>query len=876
MNTSTQVAFGDYLQTHAYKYVWCTPDQDKQMIFKLPRISPGGGVWTEFPHMWRRFAPPTTKGIFHLYQIGGIHPTLLGLKDIVNTWVQVPRAMVDEKVMIDIYTGNGVQVPRCMCWIMVTRDDNVIVAVEKPIDKTIKLNQNLEVDALYMRLYSNAFYQTIRGTGDEFPIRVGSTRVRTSQDISDLQADMMTLPTDRGAVICYVNGHKVDTISRVNTVRGDYVDYIYDASIKRIVRLEVDDMPEFNSKLDLKRKILAHYPGNVDIIEYQDDVDVFLMKKKNNASDRCEGIYLHKNDRASLRMVTHRDYSVALTTVHGAASANPHIGMGYGLKLDFYIRHSGYDRPLVYENSRIQELYKLKEELIVRAMTGIDSTVSEWRAEELEDNNYTKVMRAPLRGISTEMVQEAYGYNSLSKLLGETPSIVRVVSGQRIIDIPEALRGRATVYEYDKFGLLIGYSYATIDETHGVSAECEFAEVYYGEGGTSLDIIQGTNQGVVDPTHNYRFYSCIIKNGTPNQEWVDKTGSNEYVTTRTTFAWTNMPDYYRLVLSNKKHLAYGFNLTPIDGVYEFDLVYESTPGTFVPIKLILGSLDLFLNGYSLIEGIDFFVKGTRIVITNKEFMINNGLGAQAIFVRYGGFAKSDMIRHPPEDRGYVHHGVLSANNKFDLRDDRVMRFIVRGQVRLRRELKFAEDGIEVSIDNALNGAPYAIRDVIVPMNNYLVKPSDNTLDDSTYEMKAKSEVIDKKVSDYMTLFKPQDVVTEPNVHQNRLLTYSPFLARILSDLNSGLLWDDIFELPFTDNELEVVLKPYEYLLEYDQIGRGNGWDNRYVVVHPHTRMTYVDVSMYTFRVMDRASKFYAQGMVDMSNHLRVVELPPVP
>ncbi len=863
--------FGDYLQRHAYKYIWCTPDQDRQMILKPAKISPPGGVWSDFRHMWRKMTPPRRTGIFHIYQIGQVHPTLLGLMNERLRWIPVTDAMRRESVMVDIYTGNGIQVPRCLCWYQVTRDDNLILAIERLTDPLVAIPQNIETQDVYMRLYSNAYFQSLRADGIENPILVGSRRVYNVNDINTVQAEVAAVPTDRGAVIHYVNGKKVDDFDLVNVRVGDYLDWIYDSSIKRIVRLDLDTMPEFTSVLDpATRKALVHYPGDIGQIEYHDDMDMFLMRPSPVGNNHATGVYLHKNDKRTVRMVTHRDYSVSLERTHAASAANNHVGTQPGLKLDLYIRHSGYERPLVFESSRIQELYKLSDERVVQAMLGHNSTVPEWRAEFLENNSYTKVMRAPLGGISSLDAQEAYGYNSLSKLLGNTPSVARSNSGAWLVDIPEALRGRATVYEYDQHGLLLGWSHATMDETHGVSAACVFAEIIHGIGGDSLDIQEGTNTGTINPVYNYRFYSCGYTDTYIDQKWVDETGTGDYIANRSTFEWVAVSNRHRRVMSNAKHLALSFDLSPIDGVFEFLVPYRNPQGNVIALEMPLGNLDIFLNGYSLIEGIDFLVVKNHVVITNKEYLINNGTGVQKIFVRYTDFAPPDFIRKYPEDRGYVWHGVLSANNRFDLRDDRVLRIVCRGQVRLRNELKFAEDGITVSITNALNGSPYSIRDIVVPMNNYLVNPEG--IDDSTFEMREKASVIDKKISDYMTLFKPQEQVTEPNAHPLRLVAYSPFLARILSHMQSGLLWDPVLEESFTDQDLARVLAPYEYLLDYDLIGRKNGWDNRYVVVHPHTDNRVIRVDAHIYRVMRRASQYYSDGLVDVSSHFVIKEI----
>lgn len=63
------------------------------------------------------------------------------------------------------------------------------------------------------------------------------------------------------------------------------------------------------------------------------------------------------------------------------------------------------------------------------------------------------------------------------------------------------------------------------------------------------------------------------------------------------------------------------------------------------------------------------------------------------------------------------------------------------------ELKFSEEEhLGVSIIDAANGLPYMVKDVLVPVKPYTAQ--DNELRDA-------SRVIDKVVSDYLTLKLPQ-------------------------------------------------------------------------------------------------------------------------
>jgi hypothetical protein len=611
------------------------------------------------------------------------------------------------------------------------------------------------------------------------------------------------------------------------------------------VRFKVRDLQEFESTLDDLHKYLLHYPGMSDTIDYQDDVDMYLGAY--SANNRWRGAYIHKNDSRTMRMVTHRDYSVPLVRVQGTQAANPFLVGAADLELRMTIRHSGYERPLVHENNRIAEMYKLPAAKVQEAMVGMDSNVSIWEAANLEAAAYTELMRQPQGGINREMVQRAYGYNAMSTLLGNTPTLAVSAGGKKVVEVPEGLRGHCTVYEYDGAGRLVNFNTHTVDNTYVCQDDTtEFVEILYGLGGITLDMQDG-ELGTIDYRQNYRFYAANGVGGIRSSPWQDKTGESAYLVNEGAYSWvTQVGEMYR-VLSNARHLAYTFESAPIAGVFEFDLTFQKD-GTYQKLDMPLGELDLFFNGYSLIEGLDYVVQEARVVITTKKYF-DPTKEKQSITIRYTGFCNKDMTRTAAPEVGFVFHGNLSVNNRFDIRDDKVMRMVVGGGVRLRKDLDFAEDGIGVNIANTTNGAPYAIRDIVVPMNNYLV--GNPVVGDKTYDYRASAMVIDKEVSDYLTRMLPEQVVSQPNTITGRHQLYSPYLSRIIDDMKSGVLWDDKFHEHFGDDWLRGRLENYERLLAFDPFGTGMEIDPRYVVVHPHPYPDQVSLNIYQYRVLER-------------------------
>lgn len=856
----------DFLLNHAYRNVWCTPEQDKQAIFQLPKVTPPNGSWSYFTYQWRKIRLPITSNSarFHVYQVGQVHPSILGLVNKPNTWINAADAMMQESVLIDIYNAKGIMVPKSLVWYIVIGDKNLLVAIRKPIESPVKLvDVNLEEDDVFMRLYSNAYFNSIRANMSTPPIQVKSIKATSVEDISSMQAAIAQLP-NYGGVFSYVNGCRVNTINLLTAKIGDYIEYVFDASVKREVVFNVRQLQEFDSSLDDLNKFLLHYPGISDIIDYQDDVDMYLGTNAGNGSWRS--VYVHKNDSRTMRMVTHRDYSIPTIRVRGTQAANSFL-VEKDLYLRLTIRHSGYTRPLVFDNNRIAELYKLPTERVIEAMVGVDSTVSVWKAAALEASGYTKIMRQPQGGITKEMVQQGYGYNAMSVLLGNTPQKVTLFNDQKLVTIPEGLRGHCTVYEYNANGKLLRYTPHTLDDTYSCQdPAAAFVEIISGIGGIDLDILDNTTTGLLDPMYNYRFYTADGIGGIRTSDWSDRSGDPYYIITSNRYTWVNIQNTFNRIVSNKRHLAYTFEMNAIAGVFEFDLAMQKN-GEYQKLDIPLGELDLFFNGYALIEGLDFVVHKSRVVITAKNY-VDTSLEKQSITVRYTGFCNKDMSRTQAPDVGFVYHENLSVNNRYDIRDDRVLRIVCGGRVKLRENLTFAEDGIGVNIVGALNGAPYAIRDVVVPMNNYLVGAL--TVEDKTYTYRETAQAIDKEVSDHLTKWLPQEPTALPNAINGRYQVYSPFLSRIIDDLKTGVLADDKFQEHFGDDWLRTRLAAYDRLLDFDPISKGMDVDERYVVIHPHPYPDQVSLNMYQYRIVDRIAKLVAKN-IDLSSTIHILQ-----
>jgi hypothetical protein len=863
----------NYLVDHAIKNVWCTPDQDNQLIFKMARLTPAAGLKNAVRVLWRTIAAPDTTSRWHIFQIGQVHPLLLGLLPKTSTWVSFDSVCNSQQMIADIYTINGVSIPRFQTYYMYTSDKDLIVAVRKnPLVPYV-----FETEDVYLRLYTPAFLGTAEALAQSnvHPnlIKVLGVQTTSTDDVLAFQTTFNSyLAYNSGALYGFVNGIRVDRIDLITAKAGDVLELVYDSTVYKTVSFNVSSLQTFNSTLDNKIKYLLHYAGaDAGRIDFIDDIDVYVFQNLSNGRQR--GLYLHKNNADAFRNVTHRDYSLVTSYVAAYAAS---IGNYFpdtapvsvqSLTVTLHIRNSGYNRPLVYEDNRIFDLYKLSDANIMRAMLGVDSVVPNWFAANLEASAYCTLMRSARNDITPALVEKAYGYNAMSKILGDIPQKPTLVSGQLEVNVPYGLQKSSTAYEYDSNGRLLGWYQHSLGSIYVcVNATAAYVEFFAGTGSNSLDEYYNTKTLTIDPTLDYRVYVCSNVTGTPDNNWVDVTGdATKYTISGTTFTWTATDStLYPMVRSSAKFLAYDFQVGFNQGVLSFDVTSISTrEGTTANriMQIPLGQIDVIMNNKTLVEGLDYYGQFPMYVVTNKEYLVNPDTNAQSFHLRMVGHCDKTLKTTPPVDVGYVVDGTLSNNFVYDIRDDKVLQIVLDGGVKARSDFSFAEDGVNINVTNPINGRPYHIREVVVPMNG--LTP------DGTYTLRALSQAIDKKVSDYLSVKLPQTNPPTPSAIVERYQVVSPFCARIISHLISGDLVLPAMTGEYGRMTVTKLCADYEYLLEFDPTQSALQPDPNYVLIEPHSFSTVQTLAAPAYRFMLEVLKYYTRGLVTLSPFINI-------
>lgn len=859
-----------FLVNHALQNVWCNPWQDKQIFFAARRITPLNGALNRFQLMNRQIDLPNKGKRYHVFSIGQLNPSLIGFQSNQPSWVteywrNVADSIEENQIMISVYTKDGNCIPRFQTYFMFTNERDLIFVVED--NPNIKMDFNN--DQIYFRVYSNAYFETQGVDNIVNFMRCEGQVVNNVNDILNYQSKITTLRQKDGYLMCFVNGFIIDDISPLTVQIGDLMEYVYDSSVKRIVTFTASDLNTFNSTLDGVSKFLLHYVGTGDnTIDYEDDIDIYILAPQ--AFNRYKGYYYHHNTIESIRMVTHRDYSIVVDYFKFIAnqlaadiSSTPLDIMTF--KIQLIVRRSGTNHSLIHDNSRIFELYKMTDDKIVQAMVGLNSTLPIWRAENLENNSYTALMRSPHRSdVTLDMVQDAYGYNSISKIVADTPQKTTLISGRQTANLPEALIGDCTVYEYDVNGLLLGWHYYTGDITYqAVDINTCLIESLAGKGTNQPDSIFGQDNIPLPTYDDYRVYACFLVNGEPNNDWRDITGTSAYNVVNNTLIWTGEQiQQFLMIRKDNTFLAYDFEQTCVNGNLFFTLTELEDRGLgdgvqTYSLPVPMGDIDIFVNNNGTIEKLDYTIIGNTVYVVNKKYLVQPGeTSAQKIHVRASGFCDSKLNWQTPDDYGFIKYGYLSNNNSFDIRDDKVLRITVDGKTMDRSDLKFSEDNTAVYVADPTNGLPYQIKDIVVPLKQLV--------DDNTYTLRDKSLAIDKAISDYMTIKDPETDRGSLTIIQDKYPVVSTFVSRILQAITDNEVTQQQIEAATSDNSILALCQPFEYTLQYDPVNEELNYDYNYVRVEPHHNNTVISLQLYQYKFLTKVASLYCRGVVELS------------
>lgn len=852
-----------YARAWAAENVWSAPRASGHYRLQPRRLTVSAGAFRQVSVATTREDTPDRFSRWHIYQIGGIDPNFFNMFYRVDEWISLIEVMNHNKLMTNVYAANGVEVPRSDVFYKFNAYGNFLMAVR--INKLTKFNYS--TDTLSFRMFANRWWNTEEGVNSPTPFKVVG---RTVEGTGQISAFIASYNADLAAaehpfqVNYWRNGVRQAALVPSDIKVGDAVEYIVDGSIYRRHETTIGTTPFFSSTRDTRQKYLVHLPKPDSITFPEMRMADFYVRQ----SSRKESTYLHANSDYYIRGLTHNDFSVAANVVNSIVSNyNTMWGSGTNLnnyRLEVFMRRSEVEHDLVLDTSFVAELYKLPESEIVKAMVGVDAVVPFWTAAALEQSGYNAIIYADKEcDITGELLEKGLGYYATARILANTPLTVKSPGANGYVELPFMLCRGSTVYEYDAQGHFLGWSHHYTGNRFFVKNELATrVEVISGLGGNLLEETHGRTELTLAQDRNWKVYSRQRVGGIFTGKPVDVTGTNKYSLVNGVFKWLDTDiSRYPTVRSDARFFAADYNVVASEGILQIPIITSQMHGDLTstqPIGIPLGQLDVIFNGRSLIYGIEYFYRDGTIFITAKQYIHLGVNGLHKVHIRFMGFCREDMSIWPEGDAGFVFHGKVSHNLRYNLRFGRVMRAVVAGGLTDINTPAFAEDDAGPDPDNPLNGKPYVVKDIFVPLRPYMSK--------DTWTMIKEANDRSKIVSDFLTKHNPSPVLTQLQTVQGKHMLYSPFMGKIISDMSFGRL-----VLPntmqFTQQQVSTICKNYEYLLEVDPTRMK--LDDRFVIIQPHLNLGPISVQANAYAFLDAVNRFYLSSKVTFGNAVSV-------
>jgi len=919
------------LVDYAARNMWGNPELDSQYQIKLARVSGSQGLLNDFVYMGKRRYLPTTLTRYHVFTMGGLDTGFWNFGNRgkswypVDTWISAAAFSNRRAVAIDVYKGNGAMFPRNEVYIMPCFDGVTLVCLPAnnnfplPLDKNLYIHcystdinmRNVKVEDIPK--YSFGYVGGIYNVPEDFD------RVRLNYDTWK--------GFDVGLVTFFHNG-KMKPINAVTPVPGDLIEVAYDPSVELVVSYDYTKMPDYLSTLDNKRKVIL-FPGFNEkprYYRYYDDCHFYVRNKRNN-----HGYYYHRNSEDAVRQLTHQDYGMPADYIEFLGNQlieedETKTTVTTDIELVVIYHATRWKFKLGPTSSRINDLYLLEDpSVILRAMTGTNSNIKEWRAPELEKSATNNVLNRNIQFLTSETVREALGYNGCSIAMSNSPLYMPYITpGEPGFDntyptapytsglgyqIPPTFVERSTAYEYDTDGLLLRKVEVRNQEWYSPKEGCAYVEWALGKATTWLDYVITKNDVKLRDGFGFRVYKAawvIDPNWEPvdpiaNEIKVTQDGSELYpngngeLKVYTEEAQTEEPsdlpdggyptgDWIDITGTNQYRIDNGWIIFQFDTVNYVGMVVFDTAHLYNEFQLehLDNSLSFGITHQWPVGGIQLPLQPGQIdiwmnrhpLIENVDYILDfpnvyiiNKMwvvdGPQFIQYRGTGLSKNGLVN--TSELGFVADGVLGYNGRYNLRIDRPTKTIIGGRLYLTETLDWAEDIHHGNNLNALNGFPYEVKH-IYSANKYV-----DWYD--TFWGYDDARALDKRISDYLTqyaTYKPKEPINKVYLEQDRYTLYSPFLSLIVNHLVLGFLdapKPSGDKVPYTPQVVDELTREWQWLLKYDPIILG--MDLRFFTVHPYNNLTKVTVTPDQLTLISVINEQYLQGKVNIEGHFEV-------
>ena len=849
------------LQEFCLNNIYCAPSIDAQYRVAMSRVtSPNAPMLGHVDAYQKRKQLPDLNTPYHVFTIGNYNPKFFNLlrqgHDWFNDeWVRLSDDMAARDYVAKVYSENGVLFPVQDAYYSFINESAILVVVSASPALTRKLPV---AECVYLHVYTPSFFDSTEYTSKRTDpgVKVLSRFVANNVEKRDLQATIAGLKTDIGDVLVYVNGLLTDAMT-LDIPDDSRVEVIYDASIKEKFILTPNDLLPFVSVKDNRRKYLVFRDKVASYIEFSDDIEVYVLTSHLLVN---KGRYVPNHYPYVLRNVTNKDYSLDAATLDRVLDTSNRLdgGVTGEKRLLFVVRNTPLKPPLIYSKLRLHELYKLNGALQKRTLLNATESITELRAETLENSEYFRLSDAgSLANLTAEKCLTAIGYHGTVHYFGQSYAPVKKAT----IDIPPLYRDCSTAFEYDNNGKLLRYRYTTGPAFITDPSVVSHVEFLYGVS-SSLQEPYFVNGERTD-LPSYReclYFTAAFLNGERTTPWVKV--SKDSVVDKTGIVFGLANNTKLKVLRYDRPIFYEETIQRSIGAIRFPIKVWENRGLGFRYYLLdhyPSNLDLYLNGKRLTPVLDYTIDFPYVNITNKSYLTDAST-EQRIFVRAYGYVDNVALINAGDTYGFMNNGVAIRDRKYNLRDDRNFCAFIDGCMVNKTLLRYADTDTTLRPTDPLNGKPYLLTEPCVS-----IFPATDS--ETLIPFKA-SLTDDQSFNQFFTKIFPEPSVTLFNVIGQRHQLFSPLMSRLITDINEGT-----FDMsPFMDHVdtamlAEKIKTMYSDYLSNDPTKLNLSFD--LIDISPYIGEVPVSVAREAYRVLDRVNRQFLDGKINLSGNVRL-------
>lgn len=868
---------------HAIENVWCEPRQDKQHTIGLARLSPLDGVsHSILIQRVQVLLPPAVAGsfYFHVYQLGRLPLEILNLA-IDGEWKLLLNVAEATDTVIDLFTARGLHLPLSHTFIKKMANGNVILAV------SLKWFRPYERERVYIRLYTNSLFETFAWRAG---LNIPSANIRYLEhmvvniasflEFRNSVAQIKAAYGVHGAFITMVDGiEMVLPTTYSESLNGRMLSFLWDVSIYKKITIPFSDMLVFDSLRDSGLKKYAFIPDydGAMTIDFHDDADFYV-------SNGVKSYYVGRLKDYAVRQLTHKAYSLDKKVFDAVGILN-NIDDDAGVSAVMYMRKTGNVRTLKSDNLHLEHLYTLPVNVIKQSLTDVvyNDTIPEWHVANLENAALMTLMSSDLENITSELVEAAYGYNDVSKLVLPTAHKTLPTGSDAYVVIPESFNildkvtglPRRTIFAYSDGSYLGWLNSNTSNEHLGLTSGLSTTDTVEIFNANTRNMDSGNVYGTTVyeswelAQYGFRCYVTPSVGGIPLNQWTDVTDTDYYVYDPIGMNGVPTITWNTAVLANgSMHpcIRVGGVISlcipdldvSVDGTLEIAIT-ENVLGVPKALTLCPGVIDIFMDRKSLMRNVDYYVKWPKIVICRRPDITDN---LADIVVRYYGWKRPDSTQ--PDlyrERGYVKEGILSVNCQYDIREDRNNRIVVGGLLAHPSDVKFSETDATGFL--ATDGRPFTVSDYAVAIENISSK--------RTIPWRAEDVSLDERVMTYLTKILGVVAPLRPTIAGSKWHLFSPFISTVLSSLVYGTPLDVDITNGFTDGTIDALTDGWfgdkYYLLDFDPFLINT--QHQYVQVFPHPYRHTLGLTNVQYRYVEYINARFFNSGIDLSPSLTI-------